>query len=57
MGALEASRDMETGQVASRAVLVPGPMVEQGSWAAMADPATRAAMADQGTPWAMVGRP
>ncbi len=29
MGGLEASRDMETEQEASRAVPVPGPMVEQ----------------------------
>ncbi len=66
MGALEASRDIETGQVASRLVPVPGPMVEQGSRAARPDPGTRAAMpdpgiqgatADQGTPWAMVGSP
>ncbi len=48
MGALEASRDMETGQVASRAVPIPGPMVDQGA---------RAAMKDPGTPWAMVGSP
>ncbi len=55
MGTLEASRDMETGQVASRAVSVPGPMAEpgaraatadQGTWAATAGPGTRAAMAD-----------
>ncbi len=57
MGALEASRDMETGQVASRAVPVPGPKVEPGSRAAMADQGSRAAMADQGPPWAMVGSP
>ncbi len=64
-GALEASRDLETGQVASRVVPVPGPMVEQGSradmveqgaQAAMADLGTRAAMADPGTLWAMVGQ-
>ncbi len=48
MGALEASRDMETGQVASRAVPVPGPMVEQGIRAAMVYQGTRAAMVDQG---------
>ncbi len=46
MGALDASRDMETGQVASRAVPIPGQMVDQGA---------RAAMKDPGTPWAMVG--
>ncbi len=28
MGALEASRDLETGQVASGAVPVPGPMAD-----------------------------
>ncbi len=63
VGAFEASRDMETGQVASRAVPVLGPKVEQGAWpamteqgdrAAMADPATLWAMVDQGTLWAMV---
>ncbi len=63
VGAFEASRDMETGQVASRAVPVLGPKVEQGAWpamteqgdrAAMADPGTSWAMADQGTLWAMV---
>ncbi len=53
-GALEASRDMEAGQVASRAVPIPGPMAEQGSRAAMADQGIRAAMADQGTRAAMV---
>ncbi len=46
MGALEALRDMETGQVASRAVPVPGPTVEQGAQQAMEDP---------GTPWARAG--
>ncbi len=56
-GALEASRDMETGQVASRAVPVPGPMADPGTRAAMADPVIRGAMANQGTPWAMVGSP
>ncbi len=57
MGALEASRGMETVQVASRAVPVPGPMAEQRVLATMADPGTRAAMADQVIPWAMVGSP
>ncbi len=37
VGAQETSRDMETGQVASRAVPVPGPMVEQGARAAMVE--------------------
>ncbi len=37
MGALEASRDLEPGQVASRAVSVPGPTAEPGDRAAMAD--------------------
>ncbi len=54
MGALEASRDMETRQVASRAVPVPGPMVEQGVRAAMVVPGTRAAMVDQRSRAAMV---
>ncbi len=49
MGALEASRDLETGQVASRAVPVPGPMVDPGTPAATADPGTQAAMVDPGT--------
>ncbi len=53
MGALDASRGMETVQLASRAVPIPGPTAEQGVRAAMADQWTRAAMADQGTPWAM----
>ncbi len=54
-GALEALRDMETGQVASRAMPVPGAMVEQGSQAAMEDQVIRAAMADQGPPCLFVG--
>ncbi len=33
--ALEASRNMETGQVASRVVPIPGPMADQGTRAAM----------------------
>ncbi len=57
MGALEASRDTETGQEASRAAPVPGPMAERGARAAMADPGTREAMADQGTLEAMAGLP
>ncbi len=55
--ALEASRGMETVQVASRAVPVPGPTAEQGVRAAMKDPGTRAAMADQGIRAAMAGSP
>ncbi len=35
---------------------IPGPMVEQGTWAAMADPGTPAAMAGQGNPAAMAGQ-
>ncbi len=50
-------RDMEIGQGASRAVPIPGPMVEQVARAAMADQGTRAAMVDPGTPWAVVGSP
>ncbi len=38
LGALEASRDMEMGQVASRAVPIPGPTVEQGVQVAMVEP-------------------
>ncbi len=48
MGALEASRDLETGQVASRAVPVPGPMADPETPAAMANQGARAAMAEQG---------
>ncbi len=53
MGAMDTSRGMKTGQVVSRAVPVPGPMVEQGVQAAMADQGCRAAMADQGIRAAM----
>ncbi len=38
VGALEASRDTETGQEASRAAPVPEPTVERGAWASMAEP-------------------
>ncbi len=54
MGALEASRDTETGQEASRAAPVPEPMAERGARAAMAGQGTREAMADQGIRDAMV---
>ncbi len=40
--------------MASRAVPVPGPTVEQGVRAAKADPGTRVTMADLGIPWTMV---
>ncbi len=40
--------------MASRAVPVPGPTVEQGVWAAKADPGTRVTMADLWIPWTMV---
>ncbi len=40
-------KDLETGQVTSRAVPVPGPMADPGTPAAMADPGTLAAMANQ----------
>ncbi len=53
MGALESSRDLEPGQVASRAVPVPGPTAEPADRAATVDLGTRAAMADQGTQAAM----
>ncbi len=39
--------------MASRAVAIPGTMVEQGSQAAVVDQGTQAAMADQGTGAAM----
>ncbi len=48
MGALEASRDTETGQEASRVAPVPGPTAEQGARAAMAEQGARAAMAGLG---------
>ncbi len=50
LGALEASRDWDTGRKASQAV--PGHS-GQGTWAAMEDQGTRVAMADQGTRVAM----
>ncbi len=53
MGALEASRGMDTVQVASSAVPIPGPIVEQGVRVAMTDPRVRAAMTDPGTRVAM----
>ncbi len=37
VGALEASRDMEPGQVASRAMAFPGPTAEKGARATMAE--------------------
>ncbi len=57
MGALEASRDTETGEEAFRAAPVPGPTAERGARAAMADQGARAAMADQGIQEAMAGPP
>ncbi len=42
-------KDLETGQVASRAVPVPGPKADPGTQAATADPGTQAATADPGT--------
>ncbi len=54
MGTLEASGDMETGQVASRATPIPGPTLEQGARKAMAKQGARASMAVLGTrgrPW------
>ncbi len=42
-------KDLETGQVTSRAVPVPGPMADRGTQAATADPGTQAATADPGT--------
>ncbi len=65
-GALEASRDTETGQEASRAAPVLGltaergaraAMAYQGARAAMVDPGARAAMADRGARAAMAGPP
>lgn len=67
VGALEASRDMETGQDTSRAAPIPGPMVEQGTrffrsfvpayltTITTADLGTRAAMVGQGSPVAKAG--
>ncbi len=42
-------KDLETGQVASRAVPVPAAMADPGTQAATADPGTQAATADPGT--------
>ncbi len=42
-------KDLETGQVASRAVPVPGPMADPGTQAATADPGAQAAKEDPGT--------
>ncbi len=42
-------KDLETGQVASRAVSIPGPMAGPGSPVSMADPGTREALAEQET--------
>ncbi len=57
MGTLEASRDLEPGQVVSRAVPDPGPTAEPGDRAVMADQGPQAAMADPGTQAAMEGSP
>ncbi len=46
-------KDLETGQVTSRAVPVPGPMADPGTQAATADPGIPAAMAEQGARAAM----
>ncbi len=56
VGSPEASRDMETGQEASRAAPVPGPTAERGARVAMADQGARAAMADPGARAAMAGQ-
>ncbi len=65
VGALEASRDTETGQEASRAAPVLGAMagqgtrvamVERGAWAAMAERGAWVSMVDPGTQEAMAER-
>ncbi len=65
MGALEASRDTETGQEASKAAPVLGAMAGQGTraamadrgaWVAMVDPETQEAMAERGARAAMAGQ-
>ncbi len=56
-GALEASRDIEKGQEASRLVLVLGSMVEQGARAAMAEQGTCASLADPEIRAAMASPP
>ncbi len=56
VGALEASRDTETGQEASRAAPVPGPTADRGAWAAMADRGAWVATADRGAWVAMTDR-
>ncbi len=64
MGALEALRDTETGQMASRAAPVLGAMAGQGTreamadrgaWVAMVDPGTQEAMAERGAREASMG--
>ncbi len=57
MCTLEASGDTETGPEASRAAPVPGPTVERGARAAVADQGARVAMAEQGISEAMAGPP
>ncbi len=54
--ALEALRDMETGQEASRAAHILGAMAERGGREAMAGPGTQEAMAGPGTQEAMAGK-
>ncbi len=49
-------KDLETGQVASRAVPVPGPMADPGTQVATADRELRVTMADPGTRTAMADR-
>ncbi len=56
MGALEGSRDLESGQVACRAVPIPGPTAEPGDRVSMADQVPPAAMADQVPPAAMANQ-
>ncbi len=56
VGALEASRDTETGQEASRAAPVPEPMAEWGAWAAMVGQGAWDAMAVQSA-WAAMADP
>ncbi len=48
MGALEASRDTETGKEASMAAPFPGPTAEQGAWVAIAEQGARADSGDHG---------
>ncbi len=48
VGALEASRETETGKEASMAAPFPAPTAEQGAWVAIAEQGARADSGDHG---------